>query len=63
MEALAEPTAYAVIESHLRANVEAVTRSERPSGCLSAQGAVFCGSDGGRAAQFLAERLRAVPDT
>src|SRR5947208_1855466 len=36
--ALAEPTAYRVIEKFLRDNADALTRPDRPSGCLSVQG-------------------------
>lgn len=49
-EALAEPTAYAVIEKFLRANADALTRTDRPAGCLSIQG----GLAGGSSARFLA---------
>jgi AcrR family transcriptional regulator len=54
-EALAQPTAYEVIESFLRANVEALTRADRPSGCLSIQGGLAGGSDDGQVARFLSE--------
>lgn len=54
-EALAEPTAYAVIESFLRANADALTRADRPSGCLSVQGGLAEGGDSGRIATFLAD--------
>jgi|SRR4051812_15957438 AcrR family transcriptional regulator len=50
--ALAEPTAYAVIEKFLRDNADALTRADRPHGCLSIQGGLAAGSD---AARFLAE--------
>jgi AcrR family transcriptional regulator len=53
-EALAQPTAYAVIESLLRANADALTRTDRPAGCLSIQGGLAGGSDNGHVAQFLA---------
>ncbi|GIF15979.1 TetR/AcrR family transcriptional regulator [Actinoplanes teichomyceticus] len=53
-EALAQPTAYAVIESFLRANADALTRADRPRGCLSVQGGLAAGSDGGSAAKCLA---------
>src|SRR5689334_13025068 len=33
--ALEEPTAYRVIETFLRANADAITRPDRPAGCLS----------------------------
>ncbi|MCO8277298.1 TetR/AcrR family transcriptional regulator [Actinoplanes sp. TRM 88003] len=57
--ALAQPTAYAVIEDFLRANVEALTRPDRPAGCLSIQGGIASGSDDGRIAEFLATSRRA----
>lgn len=53
-EALARPTAYQVIEAFLRANADALTRTDRPAGCLSIQGGLACGSDNGHIAQFLA---------
>ncbi|XVU23849.1 TetR/AcrR family transcriptional regulator [Actinoplanes sp. CA-054009] len=53
-KALAEPTAYRVIESFLRANADALTRTDRPAGCLSIQGGLAGGSDNGEVAQFLA---------
>src|SRR4051794_23528580 len=37
-EALARPTAYGVIETFLRANVDALTHTDHPPGCLSVQG-------------------------
>lgn len=49
--AMEEPTAYAVIESFLRANADAITRPDRPPGCLSIQGGLAAGSD---IAEFLA---------
>ncbi|GAA3452236.1 TetR/AcrR family transcriptional regulator [Dactylosporangium matsuzakiense] len=52
--AIAEPTAFAVVEHLLRANADALTRTDRPAGCLSIQGGLASGSDGGRVAQFLA---------
>ncbi|GIF21765.1 AcrR family transcriptional regulator [Actinoplanes tereljensis] len=68
-EALAEPTAYTVIEKFLRSNADALTRTDRPAGCLSIQG----GLAGGTAAEFLAasrlageaalaDRLAQAPD-
>ncbi|MEU8663441.1 TetR/AcrR family transcriptional regulator, partial [Actinoplanes philippinensis] len=53
-EALAAPTAYQVIERFLRANADALTRADRPHGCLSIQGGLAAGSDGGSVAGFLA---------
>ncbi|MFJ4483752.1 TetR/AcrR family transcriptional regulator [Streptomyces longwoodensis] len=54
-EALAQPTAHAVVETFLRANADALTRADRPSGCLSVQGGLAEGGEGGRIAQFLAD--------
>ncbi|BEL09404.1 TetR/AcrR family transcriptional regulator [Actinoplanes sichuanensis] len=54
-EALARRTAYAVIEGFLRANADALTRTDRPAGCLSIQGGLAAGSDRGHVARFLAE--------
>ncbi|MFG2266379.1 TetR/AcrR family transcriptional regulator [Streptomyces sp. NPDC048720] len=54
-EALAKPTAYEVIETFLRANADALTRADRPSGCLSVQGGLAEGGDSGRIARFLAD--------
>jgi len=54
-EALAQPTAYAVIETFLRANAEALTRDDRPPGCLSVQGGLAQGGDNGHVARFLAD--------
>ncbi|PRY12091.1 TetR/AcrR family transcriptional regulator [Kineococcus rhizosphaerae] len=52
--ALAEPTAARVVAAFLRANVEALTRPDRPAGCLSIQGGLACGRDNGQVAEFLA---------
>jgi AcrR family transcriptional regulator len=49
--ALEQPTAYRVIEAFLRANADAVTRTDRPAGCLSIQGGLAAGSE---IAEFLA---------
>ncbi|MFE1923299.1 TetR/AcrR family transcriptional regulator [Streptomyces asoensis] len=54
-EALTEPTAYEVVESFLRANADALTRADRPSGCLSVQGGLAEGGESGRIASFLAD--------
>ncbi|MBK3638470.1 TetR/AcrR family transcriptional regulator [Streptomyces asoensis] len=54
-EALTEPTAYEVVESFLRANADALTRADRPSGCLSVQGGLAEGGESGRIARFLAD--------
>lgn len=53
--ALTQPTAAAVVEAFLRANVEAVTRPDRPAGCLSIQGGLALGEDSEHVARFLAE--------
>ena len=47
--ALEEPTGHAVIETFLRANADALTRPDRPPGCLSIQGGLA-----GESAPFLA---------
>ncbi|TQS40132.1 TetR/AcrR family transcriptional regulator [Cryptosporangium phraense] len=57
-EALAQPTAHAVIETFWRANVDALTRPDRPAGCLSIQGGLATGSDDGHVAEFLAASRR-----
>ncbi|MGY5011306.1 TetR/AcrR family transcriptional regulator [Streptomyces sp. 900105755] len=54
-DALTRPTAYAVIEAFLRANADALTRADRPPGCLSVQGGLAEGGDNGHIAAFLAE--------
>ncbi|MER6272436.1 TetR/AcrR family transcriptional regulator [Streptomyces sp900105755] len=54
-DALTRPTAYAVIEAFLRANADALTRADRPPGCLSVQGGLAEGGDNGHIAGFLAE--------
>jgi AcrR family transcriptional regulator len=57
-DALAQPTAYAVVERLLRANADALTRTDRPAGCLSIQGGLAGGSDDGEIARFLASSRR-----
>ncbi|MFJ9713881.1 TetR/AcrR family transcriptional regulator [Streptomyces sp. NPDC101234] len=54
-DALTRPTGYAVIEAFLRANADALTRADRPPGCLSVQGGLAEGGDNGHIAGFLAE--------
>lgn len=54
-EALTRPTAYAVIEAFLRSNADALTRTDRPPGCLSVQGGLAEGGDNGHIARFLAD--------
>jgi AcrR family transcriptional regulator len=57
-EAFGQPTAQAVIETFLRANVDAITRPDRPAGCLSIQGGLSCGTGNAHIADFLgANRL------
>jgi AcrR family transcriptional regulator len=64
--ALEEPTARDVVRSLLCDNAEALTRPDRPPGCLSVQGGVSCGPGNAAVAEFLtASRLageRAVAD-
>jgi AcrR family transcriptional regulator len=54
-DALAEPTAARVTDTLLRRNAEAITRPDRPAGCLSIQGGTACGTGNEGAARFLAE--------
>lgn len=69
-QALAQPTARAVIETFLRSNADALTRPGRPAGCLSIQGGLSTGSDvagflaAGRLAgeRALADRLSRAVD-
>ncbi|GAA4932162.1 AcrR family transcriptional regulator [Nonomuraea thailandensis] len=51
---LEEPTAYAVIESYLRAAVDALTGSGHPPGCLSIQGGLSCAPSNSGISEFLA---------
>ncbi|MEH0986027.1 TetR/AcrR family transcriptional regulator [Micromonospora sp. CPCC 205556] len=53
-DALDQPTAYEVVAAFLRANVAALTRLDRPAGCLSIQGGTACGTDNTNVAEFLA---------
>ncbi|MEU4400467.1 TetR/AcrR family transcriptional regulator [Micromonospora orduensis] len=52
--AFAEPTAYEVVATLLRENVLAVTRDDRPAGCLSIQGGTACSTENAPVAEFLA---------
>jgi AcrR family transcriptional regulator len=52
--ALEQPTARAVAESFLLANAAALTRPDRPAGCLSIQGGLSAAADSGSTAAFLA---------
>ncbi|MCG5440317.1 TetR/AcrR family transcriptional regulator [Micromonospora foliorum] len=53
-DAFAQPTAYEVVATLLRENVVAVTRPDRPLGCLSIQGGVACATENAPVAGFLA---------
>ncbi|MCM0678025.1 TetR/AcrR family transcriptional regulator [Micromonospora phytophila] len=53
-DALDRPTAYEVAATLLRANVVALTRDDRPAGCLSVQGGTACGTDSAAVSEFLA---------
>ncbi|WP_285626737.1 TetR/AcrR family transcriptional regulator [Kineosporia sp. NBRC 101677] len=57
-EALQQPTAYQVVESFLRANADALTRPDRPAGCLSIQGGLSASSGNEQIAEFLAASRR-----
>ena len=52
---LEQPTAYAVIESYLRATVDAATSGGHPPGCLSIQGGLSCAPANGGISEFLAD--------
>lgn len=52
--ALAQPSAYQVVAALLRDNVLAVTRPDRPAGCLSIQGGTACSTENTPVAGFLA---------
>src|SRR5215469_4473836 len=51
---LEQPTAYAVIESYLRATVGAATSGGHPPGCLSIQGGLSCSPANSGICEFLA---------
>ena len=53
-DALDQPTARDVAATLLRENVVALTRPDRPAGCLSIQGATACSTDNAAIASFLA---------
>ncbi|MGW0213103.1 TetR/AcrR family transcriptional regulator [Micromonospora chokoriensis] len=53
-DAFAQPTAYEVVATMLRENVLAVTRPDRPAGCLSIQGGTACATENAPIAEFLA---------
>ena len=52
--ALEQPTAHEVVRALLWAQLEALTRPDRPAGCLSIQGGVASGADNAHVAQLLA---------
>ncbi len=52
--ALAEPTALRVVHRFLNDNVIALTRDDKPPGCLSIQGGLSCSTENQDVAQFLA---------
>jgi len=52
---LEQPTAYAAIESYLRAAVDALTADGHPPGCLSIQGGLSCAPANSGISEFLAE--------
>jgi hypothetical protein len=52
--ALEEPTALLVVRRFLRDNVVALTREDRPAGCLSIQGGLSCSAENTDIAEFLA---------
>ena len=54
LDALQEPTAFEVVQVFLRDNVAAITRPDRPPGCLTVQGGVSCGPANRHIAEFLA---------
>jgi AcrR family transcriptional regulator len=58
-EALAEPTARAVVERLLRGAVALVTNPHNPSGCLWVQGALACGDQADPIRQDLISRRAA----
>ncbi|WP_112619835.1 TetR/AcrR family transcriptional regulator [Micromonospora saelicesensis] len=53
-DAFAQPTAYEVVATLLHENVVAVTRTDRPAGCLSIQGGTSCSTENAPIAGFLA---------
>ena len=55
-DAFAQPTAYEVVATLLRENAVAVTRTDRPAGCLSIQGGTGCSTENAAIAGFLASQ-------
>ncbi|WP_114423396.1 TetR/AcrR family transcriptional regulator [Nocardioides houyundeii] len=53
-EALAQPTAVEVVRDYLDRNAAALTRSDRPRGCLSIQGGLASNPANSTVTQFLA---------
>ncbi|MFI6265037.1 TetR/AcrR family transcriptional regulator [Micromonospora sp. NPDC051006] len=53
-DALDQPTAHQVAAVLLRENVVALTRPDRPAGCLSVQGGTACGTENAAISEFLA---------
>ncbi|WP_446220128.1 TetR/AcrR family transcriptional regulator [Micromonospora sp. IBHARD004] len=53
-DALDQPTAHEVAAALLRDNVVALTRPDRPAGCLSVQGGTACGAENAAISEFLA---------
>ncbi|MBQ1069879.1 TetR/AcrR family transcriptional regulator [Micromonospora sp. D75] len=52
--ALEQPTAYAAVESFLRAGADALTADDHPAGCLSIQGGLSCSPENTRISEMLA---------
>jgi AcrR family transcriptional regulator len=52
--ALAEPSALRVVHRFLNDNAVALTRADKPPGCLSIQGGLSCSTENQDVAQFLA---------
>ncbi|MGC5383364.1 TetR/AcrR family transcriptional regulator [Micromonospora sp. NBRC 110037] len=52
--ALEQPTAYAAVESFLRASADALTADDHPAGCLSIQGGLSCSPENTRISEMLA---------
>ncbi|MBB5111336.1 TetR/AcrR family transcriptional regulator [Micromonospora echinospora] len=52
--ALQQPTAYAAVESFLRASADGLTADDHPAGCLSIQGGLSCSPENTRISEMLA---------
>ncbi|MEV6514913.1 TetR/AcrR family transcriptional regulator [Micromonospora chalcea] len=52
--ALEQPTAYAAVESFLRASADGLTADDHPAGCLSIQGGLSCSPENTRISEMLA---------